>query len=47
MKKCIVCEKKVEKGITKGGRFFCCPECVKHYEDEHKSDTKDEVCEFC
>jgi len=47
MEKCVVCGKEAENGITKGDKFFCCPECVKHFEDENQADTKDNVCEFC
>ena len=47
MEKCVVCDKEKENGITKSGKFFCCADCLKQYEDEHKSDTKNNVCEFC
>lgn len=47
MEKCIVCQKTVEKGITKDGKFFCCADCVKQFKDPKKPDTKKEICEFC
>ena len=47
MDKCLVCEKEAENGITKNGKFFCCAKCVTQFEDEHKPDIKDNVCEFC
>lgn len=47
MSKCVVCRKVQEKGITKGGKFFCCGVCLKQFEDKNKPDTKNNVCEFC
>jgi len=46
--KCVVCGKAVgDKKIIKGGKIFCCAECVKFYEDKKKPNKKDNVCEFC
>ena len=43
-----MCGKKLgDKKIRKGGKEFCCADCVKQFEDKNKSDTKDNVCEFC
>jgi len=48
MVNCVVCNKECdEKNIEKGGKTFCCADCLKQFEDEHKSDTKNNVCEFC
>ncbi len=46
---CDVCGKDVGDGpVTDDeGNTFCCEECKNHYEDEEKSDEKEEVCEFC
>ncbi|MBI4044274.1 MAG: hypothetical protein HY392_01030 [Candidatus Diapherotrites archaeon] len=48
MAKCVVCGKKCgDKSIRKGGKDFCCVDCLKQYEDKNKPDTKANVCEFC
>lgn len=47
MEKCVVCGKKTDKFIKKGGKAFCCTDCLKQFEDKNKPDTKSNVCEFC
>ena len=46
--KCYVCGKKLEDDFKEeDGKKFCCEECKEHYEDEEKSQEKEEVCQFC
>jgi len=45
---CYVCGKKLEDDFKEeDGKKFCCEECKEHYEDEEKSQEKEEVCQFC
>lgn len=47
-KKCIVCKKPLpKKFISKSRKDFCCKDCLQHYQDVAKPNTKDKVCEFC
>ena len=48
MAKCVQCGKSCEDCISMDGKDFCCPKCVKEYnETKGKGKKKAAVCEFC
>lgn len=45
---CYVCGKELGDDFEEeDGKKFCCEDCKEQYEDEKKSDEKEEVCQFC
>jgi len=46
-KKCVVCNKKIEKGIEKHDQRFCSEQCLKKFEENFKEMEKINLDDCC